>query len=245
MVVEQAQARTSSRRSDARPPARVSADGGARLRSRPRVLVIAEGGILRDGLCALLTASGEFELIGAEPTLAAAQRDAASLRATVVLIELTRGTPAGSEAVASLKAMRPELRVLILTSRDEDHVIDAALRLGADGYVLKNDGCAELFAAVRNLAAGRQYVSTAARERIARRSSGGDGTLAQAVDLSERERQVMRLIAAGHRTREIAQMLSLSHKTIEKHRTTLMRKLGLRNASAVAAYAISHRIGEE
>jgi DNA-binding NarL/FixJ family response regulator len=109
--------------------------------------------------------------------------------------------------------------------------------------VLKNDSCNELFTALRSIAAGKGFISPSiygrvvsgyVRTRPVRRAAGRP-----ADELTERERQVIRLIAGGRRTREIADMLSLSPKTIEKHRASIMRKLQLRNASAVAAYAIA------
>ncbi len=222
---------------------RASSEPAARPRGRPRVLVVDERGIMRDALCALLEASKECEVVGAESSVPEALRASANARANLAIVELSRSARGGSEPVADLKAARPDVRILVLTSRREDHLVDAALRAGADGYVLKNDSRSELFAALRCIAAGGHFISAALRSGVERRDRSGPDA-AQGVELSERERQVMQLIAAGHRTREIAALLSLSHKTIEKHRTSLMRKLGLRNASAVAAYAIANRIGE-
>ncbi len=116
---------------------------------------------------------------------------------------------------------------------------------GADAYVLKDDGCAELLSAVRNVRAGKSYLSPAICERV---MSGYVRAAAEPQQpapasweiLSERERQVLKLVAEGYKTREIADYLSLSSKTVEKHRTNMMRKLDLHGISAVTVYAIEN-----
>ena len=215
-----------------------------RPRGRIRIMLVDEPGIMRDGLCALLGDSEEFQIVGIHAEAAPALEALASAPADVMIIDLLHSRSFGLEAIAQAKSGEPSVRVLVLTFRKDDNVIDSALRAGADGYVLKNDSRNDLFMALRNIASGRGYISPSICNRVVsgyvrardpgrRRSTSGD-------DLTERERQIMRMITAGQRTREMAQLLSLSPKTIEKHRANLMKKLGLRNASAVAAYAIAN-----
>jgi DNA-binding NarL/FixJ family response regulator len=168
----------------------------------------------------------------------------ATTPADILVIDLAPSRDIGHELIATAKARRPQLRVLVLTFRKDDIVIDAALRAGADGYVLKNDSRNDLFMALRSIAGGRGYISPSICNRVVsgyvRAREPGRGRASASGELSERERQIIRMIAAGRRTREMAELLSLSPKTVEKHRANLMRKLGLRNASAVAAYAIAN-----
>lgn len=218
-------------------------------RTSARILVVDEKGIMRDALIALLNCSKEFEIVGAESSSADALRTATSTHPDLLILDFSPTLNTGPELIAALKARHPGIRVLVLTFRREGYIVDAALRAGADGYLLKNDNCADLFAALRDITAGKNYLSPSivdptAGSSAGRSRKGSRGFIRVAGVLTDRERQVMRLIAAGRRTREIARLLSLSHKTIEKHRTSLMRKLGLRNASAVAAYAIAHGIGD-
>jgi DNA-binding NarL/FixJ family response regulator len=219
-----------------------------RGRVRIRVLVVDEKGIMRDGLCALLAVMPEVEIVGSSPIGAEAVRSATSLRPDVVISDFPQTPLNGVKLFTSLKRELPDVRIVVLTFHREDHLIEAALRAGADGYVLKTDGRDDLFGAVVSVAAGKGFISPSIHGHVIRgyvRASGAEyGRAPSAVELTDRERQVIRLIAAGRRTREIAQTLSLSHKTIEKHRTSLMRKLGVRNASAVAAYAIAHGLAE-
>lgn len=143
---------------------------------------------------------------------------------------------------SDLKQHCPRARVLVLTKHDARHYLDAALHSGADGYVLQNDSACELELAFRSLLAGRFFLSPAICRLVVglyisvcgKRGDPGDDSL------TARERDVVSLIAAGYRTRDIAARLSLSHKTVEKHRGNILRKLDLRGPAAVTAYAIAN-----
>jgi two-component system response regulator NreC len=212
------------------------------MRRKTRILIVDQESLLRDGLRVLLELEDDLEMMGAigsgdEPVDAATK-----MSPQVVLLEFAMPSQDGSETVAAVKSRWPEARVLVLTFRREDEFFEAALRAGADGYLLKSDSRAELLAAIHAVADKKRYISPTLFDRAvigylgqppASRRSAADA-------LSARERQVMRKIALGLRTREIALQLSLSHKTIEKHRSSLMRKLGLRSAAAVAAYATAN-----
>ncbi|HEY7638648.1 MAG TPA: response regulator transcription factor [Steroidobacteraceae bacterium] len=254
MIIEQVFAELSwrtqlRRRPDSRSPGARGEPAPARGRVRVRVLVIDEKGIMRDGLCALLAVMPDLEIVGSVAIGADTVRTVTSLRPAVIVIEFPPTPLTGLKLIATLKAESPGTHIVVLSFHGEDHLIEGAVRAGADGYVLKTDSRDDLFEAVLSAAAGKRFMSPSVRGRVVRGSArAADAARAVApatIDLTERERQVIRLIAAGRRTREMAQALSLSHKTIEKHRTTLMRKLGLRNASAVAAYAIAHGLADE
>lgn len=212
--------------------------------SRPRhqVLLIDEEGLLRDGLCAMIGLEEDYSVIGAIRGGPAIGTVSLSVDPDVVIIDFGLAGLRDAEAVKAIRQRWPNIPVLALTFRAEDEVIENALRAGVNGYLLKTDNRGEFLAALRSVLAGRRYISPSILNRVVSgyvrkhdqaRQRDSDG-------LSERERDVMRRIAQGYRTREIADQLSLSHKTIEKHRSSLMRKLGLRSATAVAAYAISH-----
>ncbi|HZF16697.1 MAG TPA: response regulator transcription factor [Steroidobacteraceae bacterium] len=209
-----------------------------------KVLVADDPGIMRDGLCGLLATDPTVQIAGA---VAGGAETLQLIEASVpdlLIIDIGLPGAPGIETLVEVKRRWPQVRVLVLTFRKEDICIEGALRAGADGYVLKNDNRGELYAALQALREGKPYLSPVVYERVvngfvhpkdqprSRRSA--------AQQLTPREREVIRLIAAGQRTREIAQQLSLSHKTVEKHRTNLMRKLGLKTATAVAAYAIAN-----
>ena len=215
-----------------------------RVRGRIRILLIDEPGIMRDGLCALLAGTEEFEVVGTVSEAGEASPVLASTPPDVLIVDLSHAKDIGHHMITETKARHATVRVLVLTFRKDDNAIDSALRAGADGYVLKNDSRHDLFMALRSIAAGRGYISPSICNRVVSGYvQGRDPTRSRAAargELTERERQIMRLIAAGQRTREMAESLALSPKTVEKHRANLMRKLNLRNASAVAAYAIAN-----
>lgn len=211
---------------------------------RLRVLLVEDASLMRDSLAALLRTESGIEVTGAVANTAHAVRLATVLPPDVAIVDLTRTS--GVQAVAALHDRWPSVHILILTSSEEERVIRAALRAGVDGYLLRSDTAAELMTALHRVSEGQQYVSRSIRERVANLSASERTSFAMPEGLSiltEREREVMQCVASGLRTREIAQRLSLSHKTVEKHRSNLMRKLGLRSAAAVAAYAIAKRYG--
>lgn len=212
------------------------------MRRKLRILLIDREGMLRDGLCALIDGEDGLVLAGAVGRAAELRTRAPAERPDIILADFPEEGGGAEEIVAIARDRWAAVAVLMLTFRRDDESIEAALRAGADGYLLKTDTRAELLKAIETVFEGRRYMSPAifsqGNVRVAGPPShtgpaGKDG-------LSEREREVMRLIAQGLRTREIAERLSLSHKTVEKHRTNLMRKLGVRSAAAVAAYAISN-----
>jgi two-component system response regulator NreC len=207
-----------------------------------QVAVIDTAGLMRDGVCALLRGTQELEVVGAidsDPV----QIGAATIPAPdVAVMDFPMASRMGMEAVAAVRKRWPGVHILMLTLRNENRLVDAALHAGIEGYVLKSDTHAELVSAIRSVSAGNRYLAPSVCGRVGVEATEDSAEVIRpnGPTLSEREREVMRLIAEGYRTREMAQQLSLSHKTIEKHRSNLMRKLGLRSATAVAAYAITH-----
>ena len=206
--------------------------------------MIDEAGILRDGLCALLESDPTIEVIATSANRRDAVQGIDTVQPHVIIIDFSTDLKGGPEIIAHLKRRWPEVRVLVLTVRRDEQFIETALRAGADGYVLKSDSRAELFNAVHRIASGKGYISPSALDRMvtayAKTSDRLPGRPRPPGALTHREQEVIALIAKGYRTREMAELMSLSHKTVEKHRTNLMRKLGLRSAAAVAAYAITH-----
>jgi len=212
------------------------------MRNCCKILIADDPGIMRDGLCGLLSADPGVQIAGVaaggNEALRLIEHDVPDL----LIIDIGPAATLGAETIAHVKRHWPQVRVLVLTFRKEDACIEAALRAGADGYLLKNDNRSELFAAIHHTGE-KPFLSAIVYERILngfvnpKESATGRRSPSQ---LTQREREVIRLIASGQRTREIAQQLSLSHKTVEKHRTNLMRKLGLKTATAVAAYAIAN-----
>ena len=210
---------------------------------RCKVLIVDEQTIMRDGLYALLAADADYQVVGTIEESKLVLDYVRELSPDVVIADPGHAGSADSDTIASLKEAEPGIRVIALTRSIEDDDIHSALKAGADAYVLKDDSQAELFSALARIKAGEKYLSPTVAERVImcfvvawetqRKLSSPDV-------LTPRERDIVRLIAKGRRTREIAEHFSLSPKTVDKHRTNLMRKLGLRSISAVTVYAMQN-----
>jgi DNA-binding NarL/FixJ family response regulator len=206
------------------------------MSAQTHILIIDADSLMRDGLSALLNLRDDLQVIGAIGTSAAIARVALTAVPDIVILDIDI-PDYGNDTLTAIHDRWPLTRVMVLTFERHEYALKSTLQAGVNAYVLKSDTRSELFTAVHNLIEGKDFISSGLLERPGkgRHSSGhpADG-------LSERERDVMKRIAQGRRTREIANELSLSHKTIEKYRSNLMRKLGLKTATAVAAYAIVH-----
>ncbi len=211
-------------------------------RRKLQVLLLDEEGMLRDGLCAMLNLEEDLAVAAVIAGTQALQTLVVPVAPDLVIADFSAPAVDGPATVAAARGRWPAIPILVLTFARDDNSIETALRVGADGYLLKTDSRTELLTAINSVIGGKRYISPAVFDRVVNGfvTQQGHPKQADGEILSEREREVMILIATGLRTREIADKLSVSYKTVEKHRTNLMRKLGLRTAAAVAAYAISN-----
>jgi len=209
---------------------------------RKRKIVIAEDHtILREGLRALLSSAPDLEIIGEAENGRAAVQCVENLKPDLVLMDLSMPKTSGMDAIREIKRQFPDTKILTLTIHDEDEYILAALQAGADGYVLKDATQGELMMAIEIVLAGKSYLSPGVSEKVINGYLEGRKTLKpkSAWDtITQRERETLKLIAEGYKNKEIADYLCISIKTVEKHRTNLMKKLNLHTASALTAFAI-------
>jgi DNA-binding NarL/FixJ family response regulator len=212
------------------------------MRRKLQVLLIDEEGLLRDGLCAMINLEEGFAIGGVIAGTTALPTVSLPADPDLIIADFGAAAVRGHETVTAARARWPSIPILVLTFQRDDAAIESALRADVDGYLLKTDRRAELLNAMRSVIDRKRYISPSIFDRVVNGfvSQRRQAKRADPDGLSDREREVMKLIAQGFRTREIAVQLSVSHKTVEKHRTNLMRKLGLRTAAAVAAYAISN-----
>jgi DNA-binding NarL/FixJ family response regulator len=208
-----------------------------------KILLVDEPGILRDGLCALLQSEKGVEVAAVAGSAREALQALAQLQPQLVIMDFSPVLKTEPDTILQMKRRWPELRVLVLTLRRDEALIEAAFRAGADAYLHKNDSRSELFTAVQRLAGSSGHGGATADTTATADPEPGERP-AEAThprsDLTSREREVMALIARGYQAVEIAQLMSLSQGTVEKHRRMLMRKLGLHSAAAVSAFAITH-----
>jgi len=212
---------------------------------KPKIVIAEDYRILREGLRALLSYDDEFEVAGEATDGQEALRQVEQLRPELLLLDLSLPRMNGTEVIREIKHRRLPTRILVLTVHADESQVYGALKAGADGYLLKTAGTDELTMAIRSVLAGRSYLSPSVSRGVIEgyledRGSGRPAPSWQ--QLSKRERQVLKRIAEGAKNREIAKELSISIKTVEKHRANLMRKLDLHNTAALTAFAIEHRL---
>lgn len=205
-----------------------------------RVLIADDHGIVRAGIRSLLEAYPDIEVVGEASSGWEAIEQAMRLEPDVVLMDIAMGDLSGMEATREIKEQAPRVKVLALTMHDREEYFFAMLKAGALGYVLKESGPDELIAAIRAVHQGEAFLSPAVTKAVLedyleRRAEGATSRYNQ---LTLREKEVLRLVAEGKTTQQIADLLHLSPKTVEKHRSSMMHKLGLHNLSELIKYAI-------
>lgn len=212
------------------------------MNNRQRVLIVENHALLREGLRMLLSQESSLEVVGEADNGRDAISRVGKLMPHLVLMDLNMPGMNGTEAIRCIKAQFPTVRVLVLTIHKTDEYIHESLRAGADGYILKDATHRELSAAINSILNGKIYLSPDISERVISAYRGTPGAAAgvsTAWDtLTNREREVLKLVGEGHPNKYIAEYLCLSVKTVEKHRSNLMKKLNLHNASTLTAYAI-------
>lgn len=213
-----------------------------------RVLLADDHALFREGVRSLLATQADIEVVGEVADGRAAVQQALALHPDVVLMDITMPHLDGIEATRQIAARDPAVRVLVLTMHDNEDVFLRALGAGASGYVLKKSGGVELMSAIRSTHEGNSYLTpylakalmTDYLHRGERPPAAGappDAT-APGKRLSAREQEILKLIAEGHSSREIAEMLDLSVKTVHNHRTRLMTKLDIHRNADLVRYAI-------
>jgi two-component system response regulator NreC len=215
-----------------------------KTRSRKSVFIVEDHTIVREGLRALLSLDQSIEVVGETDNGRDAIHLVGSLRPALVLMDLSMPDMNGMEAIREIKQRYPETKILALTVHKTEEYIRATLRAGASGYVLKDATHAELMIAIKSVLEGKTYLSPGVPEKIIEGYLDGNviNTKSPLEMLTHRERVVLKLIAEGRQNKNIANFLSISVKTVEKHRSNLMRKLDLHNTAAITAFAIESGI---
>ena len=206
-----------------------------------RILIAEDHTILREGLRALLATDPAFVVVGEAEDGRDAIRQAENLEPDVVLMDLSVPRMNGLEAIREIKRQTPQSKVIALTVHDSEEYVLATLQAGADGYVLKDATRSELVMAIQHVMKGKRFLSPGISERVIEGYIEGHQRLRtkSAWDtLTQREREILKLIAEGCKNREAADFLCISLKTVEKHRANLMKKLDLHNAASLTAFAI-------
>jgi DNA-binding NarL/FixJ family response regulator len=209
--------------------------------ARIRVLVADDHAVVREGIRTLLESTPGFEVVGEAGSGDEALAIIGRTDPDVAILDITMPGLSGIDVIARLRATGARTGVLILSMHDHPEYVLGAVRAGADGYLLKSAGPAEIRDAVRAVAAGHeafgpritQLLGSALRDEAARSASRGRLDL-----LTPRELEVLSRVAAGRTSREIGEDLGISHRTVETHRESLMKKLGIRTVAGLTRFAL-------
>jgi two-component system response regulator NreC len=209
-----------------------------------RVLIVDDHAVVRSGLRLLLDAEDDIEVVGEAGNAREAVFETRSLKPDVVLVDIVMPGESGIEATPALLKEAPGAKVLVLSMQDDPRYVREAFGAGASGYVLKEAADAELVAAIREVAGGGNYIHPALGARLVAAEAEAQAR-AESDPLSDREREVLRLLALGHTNQEIAKMLYISVRTAETHRAHIMQKLRLSTRAELVHYALAQGLLEE
>ncbi len=209
-----------------------------------RVLVVDDHAVVRSGLRLLLGQETDIECVGEAGNADEAVHEARRLKPDVILLDVVMPGTSGIEAAPALRQAAPDSKLLVLSMQDDPSYVREAFAAGARGYVLKEAADTEVVAAVREVAGGGRYVHPTLGARLAAAEADAQAR-AEADPLSEREREVLRLLALGHTNQEIAKMLYISVRTAETHRAHIMQKLRLSTRAELVRHALESGLLEE
>jgi DNA-binding NarL/FixJ family response regulator len=202
-----------------------------------RVFVVDDHEIVRSGLCALIAAQPDMIIVGEAAEGLSFLKGVDAARPDVVVMDVSMPVLDGIEATRRLKAALPEVKVITLTARDERSYVELIMAAGASGYVLKRSSADDLLRAIRAIVAGGVYLdpAMAAAALAPLRQAGSIGAPSR---LSERESEVLRMIAEGHAVKDVATRLGISTRTLETYRSRAMDKLGLKTRADIVRHAL-------
>jgi two-component system response regulator NreC len=203
------------------------------------VVVVDDHAVVRSGIKLLLEKQEDIEVVGEAGNAKDAVFRARALKPDVILLDVVMPGESGIEVLPQLQKESPDTQVLVLSMQDDPSYVREAFAAGASGYVLKEAADEEVVSAVREVAGGGRYVHPALGARLVT-AEAAERAAAEADPLSDREREILRLLALGHTNQEIAQQLYISVRTAESHRAHIMQKLRLTTRAELVRYALSH-----
>jgi DNA-binding NarL/FixJ family response regulator len=217
------------------------------VESKHKIVIVEDHQLFRDGLKAMLTRRGDIEIVGEAEDGIAALKTIRKLQPDMVLLDLSMPKMSGLSVLKEIKRELPDTRILLLTIHESDQHVLEAFEAGADGYCIKDSSREELMLAIDSILASKTYISPGISDQVM------EGFLASQRKLksqsrwdtvTQREREVLKLLAEGHTNKEIGDLLHISVKTVEKHRANLIGKLDLHNVAQLTAFAIENGLVE-
>lgn len=212
-----------------------------------RVLVVDDHPIVRQGLALLINREPDLTVCGEAEDARMAMQCIIATKPDILVVDISLNGPDGLDLLKDIRTRYPDLPVLILSMHDESIYAERALRAGAQGYIMKQEASEKVLLALRRILSNEIYVSERISNRMLQRYVGSptDGRPSSVADLTDRELEVFRLIGAGHSTRQIAEELHISVKTVESYQAHIKEKLSLRSARELVQHAIQWSISEK
>jgi DNA-binding NarL/FixJ family response regulator len=210
---------------------------------KKQIFIVEDHRLFREGLKAMLSPIPEYEIVGEAEDGLEAIRLIRKSKPDLVLLDLSMPRMSGFSVLQEIKAEMPEVKILVLSIHESDQYVLQAFEAKADGYAIKDSSREELRMAIRSVLEGKKYISPGIAGSVLEGFIDGRKTLKAKSSLDTvtlREREILKLLAEGYQNKEIADLLCISVKTVEKHRANLMSKLDLHNAAALTAFAFEH-----
>ena len=205
---------------------------------KKRILIVDDHPMMRDGLRQLIANEADLEVVGEADDAAQALEEAEKLKPDLAIVDITLRASNGLDLIKDLHIRSPRTAVLVLSMHDESLYAERVLRAGGRGYIMKQEGGTKIIEGVRQVANGHTYVSPAVSSKILDALSGHQGDKAEVEKLTDREFEVFQLIGQGFSTKEMAEKLRVSVKTIEVHRVNIKEKLNTPTAPDLIRYAV-------
>ena len=211
------------------------------MKKKNRIFIAEDHAILRQGLKSLLSSRDDLEVVGEAEDGLETIRCIGESKPDLILLDLSMPRMDGISAIKEIKKSYPETKILALTMHKKEEYILEVFKSGAEGYCLKSSDYEELLMAINAVLSGKQFISPEVSEKVLEGYLEGQKKIKEKSSwdtLTQREREVLKLVGEGYKNKEIADYLCISIKTVEKHRANIMQKLGLHTASALTSYAI-------
>src|SRR5271163_3241321 len=214
---------------------------------KKKIFVVDDHPIVRQGLALLINQEADLAVCGEAEEMHSALSAIQAAKPDILIVDISLNGPDGLELLKHIRISAPRLPVLILSMHDESIYAERALRAGANGYIMKQEATEKVMVALRRILSGEIYVSDRIANSMLRHYVRGSGTLRNSsiADLSDRELEVFRLIGEGHGTRQIAEELHISVKTVESYQAHIKEKLSLRSARELMQHAIQWNMNEK
>lgn len=215
--------------------------------SKKRVVIAEDHKLFREGLKALLASNEDLTVVGEAADGLEAIRCVRQHSPDLLMLDLSMPRLSGISVVKDLRDQFPDMKILVITIHESDQYVLETFKAGVNGYCIKDASREELLMAIDSVLAGKTFISPGIADEVMEGYLSGRKTLKEKSDwetITQREKEVLKLLAEGYMNKEIGDLLNISTKTVEKHRANIMGKLDLHNAAALTAYAIEQGLVE-